>query len=148
MKNIGYILFLIFGLYGCEAQKEIQIVQAPTSITPKPPYSAGVWADDFLFLAGQLGTVKDGKIIDATFTDEVHAVMKNLQKVLNNAGLTFENVVKTTVYLTDVNDFDAMNAAYRTYFPNEKFPARETVGVAQLLRGAKIEISMIAYKHK
>jgi 2-iminobutanoate/2-iminopropanoate deaminase len=116
---------------------------------PKPtsPYSLGVWGGDNLYLAGQLGTDPlTGKLMDKSFSDETHAVMKNLETVLKSAGLNFSNVVKTTVYLTDLKDFQAMNDVYKTYFKNGHFPVRETVQVAGLMRGAHIEISMIAHK--
>jgi 2-iminobutanoate/2-iminopropanoate deaminase len=76
----------------------------------------------------------------------VHQLMRNLQMVLKSQSLDFKDVVKTTVYLTDVKEFSMMNEVYRSYFPEGNFPARETVQVAALVRGAKVEISMTAYK--
>jgi 2-iminobutanoate/2-iminopropanoate deaminase len=116
---------------------------------PKPtsPYNLGMWGGDNLYLAGQLGTDPvTGKLMDKSFNDEADTVMKNLETVLKSAGLNFSNVVKTTVYLTDLKDFQAMNDVYKTYFKNGQFPVRETVQVAGLMRGAHIEISMIAHK--
>lgn len=116
---------------------------------PKPtsPYSLGIWGGDNLYLAGQLGTDPvTGKLMDKSFNDEATAVMQNLEMVLKSAGLNFSNVVKTTVYLTDLKDFQAMNDVYKTFFKNGQYPARETVQVVGLMRGAHIEISMIAHK--
>jgi 2-iminobutanoate/2-iminopropanoate deaminase len=110
------------------------------------PYSLAVWAGDFCYLAGQLGTNSETEKISEDFKEEVHQLMRNLQAVLKSQGLDFKDVVKTTVYLTDVKDFVAMNDIYRTYFPEGNFPARETVQVAALVRGARVEISMTAYK--
>jgi 2-iminobutanoate/2-iminopropanoate deaminase len=128
---------------------EIEYVSGKVPMSPRPPFSVAVWAGDFCYLAGQLGTNPETGKIDATnITDETNAVMKNLDNALKLAGLSFSNVVKSTVYMTDVKEFDAMNAAYRQYFQDGKYPARETVQVASLLRGAHIEISMVAYKKR
>jgi 2-iminobutanoate/2-iminopropanoate deaminase len=110
------------------------------------PFSFAVWAGDFCYLAGQLGTNPETEKISEDFKEESHQVMRNLQAVLKSQGLDFKDVVKTTVYVTDVKDFAAMNEVYRSYFPEGNFPARETVQVAALVRGARIEISMTAYK--
>jgi 2-iminobutanoate/2-iminopropanoate deaminase len=110
------------------------------------PYSLAVWAGDFCYLAGQLGTNSETDKIPEDFKEETHQLMRNLQAVLKSQGLDFKDVVKTTVYLTDVKDFVAMNDIYRSYFPEGNFPARETVQVAALVRGARVEISMTAYK--
>ena len=110
------------------------------------PYSLAVWAGDFCYLAGQLGTNSETEKIPEDFKEEVHQLMRNLQAVLKSQGLNFKDVAKTTVYLTDVKDFAAMNDIYRTYFPEGNFPARETVQVSALVRGARVEISMTAFK--
>lgn len=110
------------------------------------PFSFAVWAGDFCYLAGQLGTDPQTEKLPEDFKAESGQVMKNLQTVLESQGLDFKDVLKTTVYLTDVKDFATMNEVYRAYFPEGNFPARETVQVAGLVRSARIEISMIAYK--
>jgi 2-iminobutanoate/2-iminopropanoate deaminase len=126
---------------------KIKVVEIFGIPKPTSPYSLGIWGGDNLYLAGQLGTDPiTGKLMDKSFNDETNAVMKNLETVLKSAGLDFSNVVKTTVYLTDLKDFQAMNDIYKTYFKNGQFPARETVQVVGLMRGAHIEISMIAHK--
>lgn len=152
MKKFIFFIFPTFILSSCitshsTATKTGTIKPVEVFGIPKPtsPYSLGIWGGDNFYLAGQLGTDPvTGKLIDKSFTDEADTVMKNLEKVLKSAGLDFSNVVKTTVYLTDLKDFQAMNDVYKTYFKNGQFPARETVQVLGLMRGAHIEISMVA----
>jgi 2-iminobutanoate/2-iminopropanoate deaminase len=112
------------------------------------PYSTAVWAGDFCYLAGQLGTDSLTGKLPLDFKEEVAQTMKNLQIVLKSQGLDFKDVAKTTVYLTDVKDFAVMNDVYRTFFSEGNFPARETVQVSGLVSGAHIEISMTAFKKR
>jgi 2-iminobutanoate/2-iminopropanoate deaminase len=143
-------LLLIVSLIFCQCQSTEGIRVVNVSALPKPtsPYSLGVWADDTYYLAGQIALDAKGEMIKGDFKAETQQVMQNLETILAAAGLTFDNVVKTTVYLTDTKDFAAMNDIYRGYFKNNYFPVRETVQVAGLVRGAKIEISMVAHKRK
>lgn len=110
------------------------------------PYSMAVWAGDVCYLAGQLGTDPISGKLPTDMQEEVHQTMKNLQAILKSQNLDFKNVVKTTIYLTDLKDFALMNDIYRSYFPAGNFPARETVQAAALVNGARIEISMTAFK--
>jgi 2-iminobutanoate/2-iminopropanoate deaminase len=126
--------------------KYVTAVEGLKKAVAPAPYSLAVWAGDFCYLAGQLGTNSETDKIPEDFKEEVHQLMRNLQMVLKSQGLDFKDVAKTTVYLTDVKDFAAMNEIYRSYFPEGNFPARETVQVAALVRGARVEISMTAYK--
>lgn len=148
MKKLFVLLtFSIFVLNHISSQdlKYITAVEGlKKSVTA--PYSLAVWAGDFCYLAGQLGTNSETEKIPEDFKEETHQLMRNLQAVLKSQGLDFKDVVKTTVYLTDVKDFVAMNDIYRSYFTEGNFPARETVQVAALVRGARVEISMTAYK--
>ena len=105
-------------------------------------------AGDFVYLSGQ--TPMDpatGKLIQADIGAETKQCLENLKNVLEAAGLTFANVVKANVFLTNMGDFAAMNAVYATYFP-APFPARSTVAVAALPLGARVEIELVAYKGK
>lgn len=156
MKKLAFLILPILLFSSCfTSQTSIPNAGTIKSIEvfgiPKPtsPYSLGIWGGDNFYLAGQLGTdAVTGKLMDKSFNDEADTVMKNLERILKSAGLDFSNVVKTTVYLTDLKDFQAMNDVYKTYFKNGQFPARETVQVLGLVRGAHIEISMVAYKGK
>ena len=120
--------------------------------TPKAkavgPYSMAIEAGDFVYLSGQ--TPMDpatGKLIQADIGAETKQCLENLKGVLEAAGVTFENVVKANVFLTNMGDFAAMNAVYATYFP-APFPARSTVAVAALPLGARVEIELVAYRGK
>lgn len=110
------------------------------------PFSEFVEKNGFIFISGQIPLGESGKMIDGTIKDKTHQVMKNLQKVLESAGVSFNDVVKTTIFLTDMGDFGEINPIYASYF-NGTFPARETICVKALPLGAEIEISMIASKN-
>lgn len=111
---------------------------------PVGPYSPGVDVGDLVFLAGQIG-LADGKMVEGGIEAETHQVMRNAETLLKNAGLDFGDVVKTTVFLADINDFAAMNQVYASYFPEGGIaPARSTVAVADLALGAQVEIDFIA----
>ena len=108
------------------------------------PYSHGVRAKNVVFLSGQ--TPLDpatGQLVTGSIGEQVHQCFANLGAVLKAAGLGFEHVVKSNVFLLDMKDFAAMNEVYKTYF-TEPYPARTTIGVASLPRGAAVEIEMIA----
>jgi 2-iminobutanoate/2-iminopropanoate deaminase len=108
------------------------------------PYSPAVRAGKFVYLSGQ--TPLDPatrRLVDGDVQAQTAQCFDNLSAVLAAAGLTFEHVVKVNVFLTDMNDFDAMNAVYASRF-EQPFPARTTIGVAALPLGARIEIELIA----
>jgi 2-iminobutanoate/2-iminopropanoate deaminase len=108
------------------------------------PYSHAVRARSVVFLSGQ--TPLDpatGQLMQGGVAEQVHQCFANLGAVLKAAGLSFDQVVKANVFLTDMRDFQAMNEVYKTYF-TEPYPARTTIGVASLPRGATVEIEMIA----
>ncbi len=115
-------------------------------ITPVGPYSSGVDTGGLVFLAGQIALNPDGSgLVDGDIAAQTEQVMQNLQAVLREAGLGFEHVVNTNVFLQDVNDFAAMNEVYASYFPEGAIPpARTTVAVAAIPLGALVEIAMIA----
>lgn len=116
----------------------------PTAGGPAPigPYTPVVRAGDLLFVSGQLGLV-DGSIVPGGVGPQVTAVVANLAAVLASAGATLDQVVKTTVFLTDMADFEEMNAAYLAAFGSHR-PARSAVAVVALPRGAQVEIEAIA----
>lgn len=120
------------------------IIQSDQAPAPIGPYSQAVKAGNFLFASGQIALdPKTGALVTGTIETETHQVMKNIEVVLAEAGLEFTNVVKTTIFLMDMNDFTKVNAVYGSYFKNN-FPARETVQVSGLPKGVNVEISVVA----
>lgn len=96
-----------------------------------------------VFCSGQVYLTDEGKLLEGTIEEQTHQVMKNLQKVLGSVGVTFDNVVKTTIYVTDMSVYAQVSEVYGSYF-KDSYPAREMVCVKELPLGAKLEISMIA----
>ncbi|HXG58113.1 MAG TPA: RidA family protein [Thermoanaerobaculia bacterium] len=108
------------------------------------PYSQGVIANGFLYTSGQIALdPATGDLVAGGFEDEARRVFENLQAILRSGGSGFDRVVKATVYLTDLANFQALNAIYAGYFGDHK-PARTTVEVAKLPKGASVEIDLIA----
>ena len=123
------------------AKKQVSTNHAPSAIGP---YSQAIEVDGFLFASGQIPiTPETGNIESADITEQTHRVMKNIKAVLAECDCGFDAVVKTTVFLTDLNDFATVNKIYGEYF-DEPYPARSCVQVAALPKGAKIEAEIIA----
>jgi 2-iminobutanoate/2-iminopropanoate deaminase len=120
-----------------------------TSNAPKPigPYNQAVISGDLMFISGQVAfdPNTDELVLDDIQT-ETKQVMENLKSILEEANLSFKNVVKTTIFLSDMDDFQQVNEVYGSYFSNDQAPARETVEVSRLPKDVNVEISMIAYK--
>lgn len=116
-----------------------------TDRAPKPvgPYSQAVQAGSFLFLAGQVPLTPDGKMIEGDVVEQTRQVLNNLKAVLEKAGATMDQVVKTTIFLKDLGDFETVNRVYSEYF-TEPYPARSTVEASKLPKGARLEIDAIA----
>ena len=110
------------------------------------PFSHAVRAGEYLFITGQMPTLKDDntKLIDGGIEEQTHQVMKNLLEVLNAAGSSLEKVIFARVYLVNFGDFDKMNNVYASYFTKDKEPARTCIGVTGLAVGASVEIDFIA----
>jgi 2-iminobutanoate/2-iminopropanoate deaminase len=117
-----------------------------TSLAPKPigPYSQGVISGGFLFISGQIAIdPTTGELVNGGISDQTEQVLKNLMAVLKEAKIGADNVVKATVYLSDMQDFAGMNDVYAKYFGKEP-PARSTIQAAALPRGVRVEIDLIA----
>jgi len=122
-------------------KQSITSKNAPAAIGP---YSQAVKAGGFVFLSGQLGVnPQTGEFVEGAVSEQAEQVFKNIRAVLAEAGLDFEQVVKTTVFLADMADFAAMNAVYTQYF-KEPYPARSAVVVKTLPKNALVEIEVIA----
>ncbi len=118
-----------------------------TEHAPAPigPYSQAIRAGHTVYLSGQIALdPATGQLVAGSLTDETERVMQNLQAVLTSAGLTFGHVAKVTIFLTDMAFFQEVNTVYGHYFVGHTAPARETVAVAGLPRGVRVEISAIA----
>jgi 2-iminobutanoate/2-iminopropanoate deaminase len=109
------------------------------------PYSQAIKAGDYLFVSGQIPLdPATGQLISGGIVEQTRRVLDNLAGILKAAGVSFERVVKTTVYLQDMAEFTAMNEVYATYFP-QPAPARATIQAAGLPRNVKVEIDLIAF---
>ena len=120
-----------------------------TSGAPAPigPYNQAVLSGNTLYISGQVAfNPQTMSLILDDIKTETKQVMENLKAILKEANMTFENVVKTSIFLSDMNNFVAVNEAYGQYFNSETAPARETVQVARLPKDVNVEISMIAVK--
>jgi len=123
---------------------EKKIINTPAAPAPIGPYNQAIQAGDTLYISGQIcidpttNELKNGNL-----QEEAHQAMRNLEAILKAAGMSFENVVKTTIFLTDMKRFGEVNEVYGQYFKSD-FPARETVEVSALPKFVNVEISMIA----
>ncbi len=120
----------------------VQTSDAPQAIGP---YSQAIIAGDMVFCSGQIPLTPDGVLVEGDVAAQTRQVLTNLQAVLAAAGSSLDQVVKTTVFLVDMNDFTAMNAVYAGFFTANP-PARSTVQVARLPRDARVEIEAIALR--
>jgi len=111
------------------------------------PYSQAVIAHGLVYTSAQLGLLPDGKLADEGVEKQMHQIMKNLYYVLSAAGSEFSDVIKTTIYLEDMRDFEAMNKIYTYHFEKHR-PARSTLAVRSLPKGVKISIDCIAAAHR
>jgi len=121
-----------------------QIINTPNAPAPIGPYSQAILVNNVLYASGQIAIdPATNELVTANVEDETHQVMKNVAAILKEAGLDFENVVKTTIFLSDMSLFPRVNEIYGSYF-NSTFPARETVAVAGLPKNVNVEISVTA----
>lgn len=123
-----------------------KIISTKNAPTPIGPYSQAVLLGNILYTSGQIAmNPKTGKLNIKNINEETHQVMKNLKSVLHAVEMTFDNVIKTSIFISDMNNFNEINEVYGEYF-SSNFPARETVEVSCLPKNVNIEISMIASK--
>jgi len=124
-------------------KKVINTLKAPS---PIGPYNQAILSRDTLYISGQIAlNAESGELILDSIPLETQQVMENLKAVLEAADMTFNNVVKSTIFISNMDDFTQINEVYGSYF-SEDAPARETVQVAKLPKGVNVEISMIAVK--
>ena len=124
-----------------------KIIYTQNAPNPVGPYSQAVLANDTLYLSGQIPLIPGTmELVEGDLEAETKQVMHNLKAVLEAAEMSFENVVKTSIFLSDMNNFTAVNKVYGCYFDDATAPARETVEVANLPKFVRIEISMVAVR--
>ena len=121
-----------------------ETISTPNAPGAIGPYSQAIRAEGrFLFTSGQISLTPSGELVQGDVKSQTQQAMKNLHAVLNEAGIGFENVVKTTIFLSDMSHFAAVNEVYGSFF-NSNPPARSTVAVAGLPKGVDVEIEMVA----
>jgi 2-iminobutanoate/2-iminopropanoate deaminase len=122
------------------------IINTNNAPAPIGPYSQAVVANGLLFVSGQIpSNPQTGEIVTTGIIDETTMVMQNIKAILTEAGIGFDSIIKTTIFLTDMQTFTQVNEVYGSYFTSD-FPARETVQVSALPKGVNVEISIIALK--
>tara|TARA_B100000575_G_scaffold121319_1_gene96596 strand:- start:87 stop:467 length:381 start_codon:yes stop_codon:yes gene_type:complete len=124
-----------------------KIITTKNAPAPIGPYNQAILVNDTLYLSGQIGLdPRLMKMVKGDIKKETEQVMKNLKNVLEAADMTFNNVIKSSIFLSDMGDFAKVNEVYGSYFINETAPARETIAVRTLPKNVRVEISMIAVK--
>jgi len=123
-----------------------RIINTENAPAPIGPYNQAIKIDNMLFISGQVAMDpgNNNELIKSSVNDETHQVMKNLSAILEDASMDFTNVVKTTIYLSDMSYFNEVNTIYGSYLKEGDEPARETVAVKTLPKEVNVEISMIA----
>lgn len=119
----------------------------PSAPAPIGPYNQAIKANGFIFVSGQVAIIPaSGELVAGDIVAETHQVMKNIGAILQQAGVGFDQVVKTTIFLSDMSLFAQVNEVYGSYFPGT-YPARETVAVKGLPKGVNVEISVTTLDH-
>lgn len=151
MKNLpiyfaALCAILLFSRATLDDKTMKQVIKTENAPAPIGPYNQAILANGTLYMSGQIALdPKTGELINDDVESETRQVMANLQAVLKEAGMDFSNVVKSSIFLVDMNDFTKVNEVYGKSFGDDA-PARETVQVARLPKDVKVEISMIAVK--
>ena len=122
-----------------------EIIKTKNAPAPIGPYNQAIKAGNTLYISGQIPLIPSTmELLKGTIQEETELVMESLKSILKEAGMTFENVVKTSIFINDMNNFQNVNEVYGKYFKDASAPARETVAVKTLPKSVRIEISMIA----
>ena len=122
------------------------VINTLSAPSPIGPYSQAIIAGNFVFVSGQIAINPfNGELVLGDITAETKQVMDNIRSILKEAGVGFNNIVKTSIFLTDMQSFGQVNEVYGTYF-NSEFPARETIQVSALPKNVNVEISVTAFK--
>ena len=144
MSKFLYVFMLFVFLSSCKTNRTVVL----SELAPKPigPYSQAVLVSNTLYISGQIGINPETGQLDSTGIEgECRQALNNMGSILKAAGMNFGNVVKVSIFIKKMSDFEKVNKIYKEFF-NEPFPARETIGVAELPKNALIEISAVALK--
>lgn len=145
MFNVSLVILLI----GCSApQEKGNVVRRVISVNDPvegAPYSSGILVGNTLYCSGNIGIISETDELADGIAEQTRIVLTTIKAIVEEAGFEMKDVVKSTVFLKNIDDYTEMNNVYRTFFPNDP-PARETVAVAEIVRGALVEISCIAVK--
>ena len=124
-----------------------KVITTPNAPAPIGPYNQAILSGNTLYTSGQIALHPEtGALILDDIKTETNQVMTNMKAVLEAANMTFDNVIKSSIFISDMNDFSVINDVYGSYFDDANAPARETVQVAKLPKNVNVEISMIAVK--
>lgn len=147
MKKTGISLFFIFlFMAGFSQSTEKQVIQSPDAPKAIGPYSQAILAGNTLYVSGNIAIDPEtGKMDTLNLETETRRVMSNLGAVLKEAGMSYNNIVKATIFMTDINNYRQINTIYAEYF-KDKPPAREAIQVVALPAGAHVEVSCVAVK--
>jgi len=121
------------------------IIKADKAPEPIGPYNQAILVDNTLYVSGQIPLTLDGSVIIDDIKEATVLVMENIGAILHEAGMDFSNIIKSTIYTTQLSNFDRINEAYGSFFKKD-YPVRETVQVVKLPKGATVEISVVAVK--
>ena len=147
MKFYLYLALTLFSINTYSQNDMKKIITTTDAPAPVGPYNQAILTDGTLYMSGQVAMdVTTKKMIIGTIEQETEKVMQNIKAILNEVDFTFENVFKTTIFITDMKNFSKVNKSYGKFFNESTAPARETVEVSALPLGANVEISVIAKK--
>ena len=147
MKFYLYLALTLFSINTYSQNDMKKIITTTDAPAPVGPYNQAILTDGTLYMSGQVAMdVTTKKMIIGTIEQETEKVMQNIKAILNEVDFTFENVFKTTIFITDMQNFSKVNKSYGKFFNESTAPARETVEVSALPLGANVEISVIAKK--
>ena len=147
MKFYLYLALTLFSINTYSQNDMKKIITTTDAPAPVGPYNQAILTDGTLYMSGQVAMdVTTKKMIIGTIEQETEKVMQNIKAILNEVCFTFENVIKTTIFITDMQNFSKVNKSYGKFFNESTAPARETVEVSALPLGANVEISVIAKK--
>jgi 2-iminobutanoate/2-iminopropanoate deaminase len=145
IQKIGLVLSLMVVFFAFITKNKREVILTKAAPQPIGPYSQAIKTDHMVYVSGQIALTPDGKMDTTSIEAECKQVLENIKAIMEASGLKMDHVVKSTIYTTDLKKFNQINEVYKTYFTVNP-PARETIQVVALPKGAHVEISVIAEK--